>query len=96
MTTPLFELTPKAAFQVAHKLLLEQQNDYAGGGLAQASLSAALAEMALRQQATDPLQRAHNASKLEGAKEFIRIWLNIGRPVGPQEAVEMPTLRPIK
>lgn len=90
-----FDLTPKAQFQSASPEWAQLHNNYSASDAAQASLAAALAEMAWRQQAADPVQRAHNASKLEGAREFIKIWLNVGRPTVPLPDTTIPALKPI-
>lgn len=90
-----FSLTPKAAFglQPEH---VELHNNYAASETAQVSLNAALVSMALRLQAADPVARAHNWSKLEGAREFVGIWLNIGRQtVDPEPAPAWDQLKPV-
>lgn len=90
-----FDLTPKAQFQSASPEWAQLHNNYSASDAAQASLTSALAEMTWRQQAADPIQRAHNASKLEGAKEFIKIWLNVGRPTVPLPDNTIPALKPL-
>lgn len=75
-------LSPKAVF-LQSRDAAERLNNLASTPEVHESLAMALAEMACRMYASDPLARAHNASMLEGAREFTSIWLNLGHQLDP-------------
>lgn len=93
-STAPFSFTPKATF-LSDERNREAHNNYAGSYTAQTALTAAMAEMVNRQTAADPIMRAHAASKLEGAREFVAIWLNIGRPIHLPHEREIQSLKPV-
>lgn len=87
-------LSPKALF-LQDRPRAERLNNLTATTDVQESITVAFAEMGTRMQARDTIMAAVNASKLEGAREFLTIWLNLGRQSEPvQTKPEWPALKP--
>lgn len=72
-------LNPKARFQY-NLDAAKRHREIAASKAVMDSLEAAMAEMVWRQNATSPIQAADAFNQIQGAKTFIKIWLNLGDP----------------
>lgn len=82
-----WDFQAKAWFK-ANKAFASRHNDFFESEAATLAIQVAFAEMAYKLAGRDAIERTHNASKLEGAKEFIRILMNLGRDEPPPPKTE--------
>lgn len=81
--TPRISVDPKGTF-IANGLGVTH-NSIAESPSIQTSLEIAFAQFCLNLRADNPVAKADAFSKIEGARQFIDLWLNLGRLPEPEK-----------